>query len=133
MAHFQEEHPLRKDDVNCSKYVSKSGVGPDAFTSPQHAFKPSLFPSFLEKCIVKNSLSKNVFNDLFSLCHRDHRILMPASSAYSSSCSNIRSFPSSCPKSCYSTNPCPSIRSYSSSCPSTSPSSCPKSYYSKGS
>eukprot|EP00090_Calanus_glacialis_P018800 TRINITY_DN29123_c0_g1_i1.p1 TRINITY_DN29123_c0_g1~~TRINITY_DN29123_c0_g1_i1.p1 ORF type:complete len:3087 (-),score=783.11 TRINITY_DN29123_c0_g1_i1:152-8311(-) len=37
-AHFHEEHPL-ENDVNCSKYISKSKVGPDAFTSSQQAFK----------------------------------------------------------------------------------------------
>jgi len=37
-AHFHEEHPL-ENDVNCSKYISKSKVGPDSFTSSQQAFK----------------------------------------------------------------------------------------------
>jgi len=37
-AHFHEEHPL-ENDVNCSKYMSKSKVGPDAFSSSQQAFK----------------------------------------------------------------------------------------------
>ena len=39
-AHFHEEHPL-ENDVNCSKYISKTKAGPDAFTSSQQAFKVS--------------------------------------------------------------------------------------------
>ena len=41
--HYHEEHPL-EGELACSKYMTRTRLGPDAFTNPHQAFKvhPSL-------------------------------------------------------------------------------------------
>ncbi len=36
--HFHEEHPL-EGELACSKYMTRTRLGPDAFTNNQQAFK----------------------------------------------------------------------------------------------
>ena len=72
MAHFQEEHLLRKDDVNCSKYVSKSVVGPDAFHKFSTGLQAFLFPFYLPTGMYREKLPLFLKSFLrsFSPCHK---------------------------------------------------------------
>jgi hypothetical protein len=36
--HYHDEHPL-ESELACSKYMTRTRLGPDAFTNPQQAFK----------------------------------------------------------------------------------------------